>query len=163
MLFRSVRHIDATYRTIARPEARAIGGHSMGAWGALRAAFTHPDVFGVVGAHSPSLRYPEDPAPGLGSDLDYAVRDPMWLARNLAGLNQLRIWVDVGADDHWHFRVIEFHQALQEREIPHVWNMFPGMHLPGYWAEHVLDYLRFYSEAMPRQVTEVLPTPIAAP
>ena len=37
-----VPHIDATYRTLRSPAARAVGGISMGAWGALSNAFTHP-------------------------------------------------------------------------------------------------------------------------
>jgi S-formylglutathione hydrolase FrmB len=45
-----VPHIDATYRTLRDRSARAIGGLSMGGSGALYHAFTHPDVFSIVGA-----------------------------------------------------------------------------------------------------------------
>ena len=50
-----VNIIDTSYRTLRTPDSRAIGGLSMGGYGALYQAFTHPDIFGVVGAHSPSL------------------------------------------------------------------------------------------------------------
>ena len=48
-----VRHVDAAYRTDARPEARGIAGHSMGGYGALRIAMRHPDVFSLVYGISP--------------------------------------------------------------------------------------------------------------
>jgi pimeloyl-ACP methyl ester carboxylesterase len=40
-----VAHIDERYRTEARFTRRALVGHSMGGFGALAIAFTHPDVF----------------------------------------------------------------------------------------------------------------------
>jgi S-formylglutathione hydrolase FrmB len=43
-----VRYIDRTYRTIAEPAYRGIGGNSMGAFGAMNIAIHHPDVFGFV-------------------------------------------------------------------------------------------------------------------
>jgi S-formylglutathione hydrolase len=45
--------IDARYRTLARPAARGIAGHSMGGYGALRVGVRHPDVFAAVYALSP--------------------------------------------------------------------------------------------------------------
>ncbi|MBI5836937.1 MAG: hypothetical protein HZB25_06820 [Candidatus Eisenbacteria bacterium] len=53
-----VGRIDASYRTIAAPRARAISGHSMGGFGALNIAMRHPDVFAAVYALSPGLAAP---------------------------------------------------------------------------------------------------------
>ncbi len=53
-----VRHVDATFRTIAAREARAVAGHSMGGFGALNGAMRHPDVFAAVYALSPGLAAP---------------------------------------------------------------------------------------------------------
>ncbi len=47
--------IDAEYRTIARPDARAILGWSLGAANALNLGWQYPEVFGRTGAFSPSL------------------------------------------------------------------------------------------------------------
>ncbi len=47
-----VRHIDASYRTVAKRSARAIGGLSMGGYGALMLAMRHPDLFSSVASHS---------------------------------------------------------------------------------------------------------------
>jgi len=43
-----VSYMDTRYRTVARPGARAIAGHSMGGYGAIRIAMKHPDIFSVV-------------------------------------------------------------------------------------------------------------------
>lgn len=44
---------DRSFRTLAAPASRAIAGHSMGGYGALRTALRHPDVFGVTYGISP--------------------------------------------------------------------------------------------------------------
>ena len=43
-----VRFIDQKYRTIPTPGYRAIGGFSMGGFGAMNIAVHHPDIFGSV-------------------------------------------------------------------------------------------------------------------
>jgi len=47
-----IAHIDATYRTIPERRARAIGGLSMGGFGALDIAIKHKDLFASVSSHS---------------------------------------------------------------------------------------------------------------
>ena len=146
-----VSHIDATYRTLRAPAARAIGGLSMGGWGALHNAFLHPDVFGVVGAHSTSLRPDDGSLPFLGTGEEFAQKDPVSLARTQPGLGSLRIWMDSAQEDPWLERGILLHQILQDRGIEHVWQIYPGIHEWTYWHEHAVDYLRFYGNALARQ------------
>jgi enterochelin esterase-like enzyme len=43
-----IPHIDATYRTLARREARMIEGFSMGGYGAGHLGFKYPELFGSV-------------------------------------------------------------------------------------------------------------------
>lgn len=45
--------VDASYRTIAAREGRAIAGHSMGGFGAIMAGAHYPDVFAAAWAMSP--------------------------------------------------------------------------------------------------------------
>jgi putative tributyrin esterase len=52
-----VGHIDATYRTIAQREGRAINGLSMGGFGALALGLRHPDIFCSIGSHSGAISY----------------------------------------------------------------------------------------------------------
>lgn len=48
-----VDHVDRVYRTLPAAEARAIAGHSMGGYGAIRAGMMHPETFSVVYAMNP--------------------------------------------------------------------------------------------------------------
>jgi enterochelin esterase-like enzyme len=48
-----VAYIDGHYRTLARPESRGLGGHSMGGYGTLRLGMRHPDVYSSIYALSP--------------------------------------------------------------------------------------------------------------
>jgi S-formylglutathione hydrolase FrmB len=51
--------VDASLRTLTRREARALVGQSMGAYGALRIASAHPEVFGIaVAVSAPNLVNP---------------------------------------------------------------------------------------------------------
>lgn len=50
-----IPHVDATYRTNADRRGRAIEGFSMGGFGALHHAMSHPDLFGSVVAYAPAL------------------------------------------------------------------------------------------------------------
>lgn len=49
-----VKYVDGHFRTLARPESRAIAGHSMGGFGALGLAMRHPERYSVVYAMSPA-------------------------------------------------------------------------------------------------------------
>jgi S-formylglutathione hydrolase FrmB len=47
-----IDHVDATYRTIATRDGRAIAGLSMGGFGALELALRHRDLFAAAASHS---------------------------------------------------------------------------------------------------------------
>ncbi len=143
-----VPHIDATYRTLRSPAARAVGGVSMGAWGALANAFSHPEVFGVVGGHSVTPRGDDGSLPFLGTGADFQRVDPVYLASTLALTSGLQIWLDIGESDPWLPSAQVLHQVLMDRGIDTLWQLYPGGHLWDYWEQHFIDYLRFYAHAM---------------
>lgn len=66
---RLVPHIDRHYRTQADPQGRAMLGWSLGALQAFDMGWQYPDVFGTVGAFSPSLWLPADAAAAQQSRL----------------------------------------------------------------------------------------------
>lgn len=47
-----VAHVDSNYRTLTAPAHRAIGGLSMGGFGAITLALRYPDVFSAAASHS---------------------------------------------------------------------------------------------------------------
>lgn len=50
-----IDYIDGNYRTIADRGSRGIAGFSMGGFGAVNLALTHPDLYGCMLAYSPGL------------------------------------------------------------------------------------------------------------
>ncbi len=81
-----VPFVDAHYRTLARAESRAITGDFMGAYGALRYAFRHPDVFSVVYGMHPV---------GTGSGVEPLFARPDW-----ARLQSARTMADLQGDPY---------------------------------------------------------------
>lgn len=143
-----VSTIDQRYRTLAEPGGRAIGGLSMGGLGALNLTLQHPDVFGVVGAHSPSVRVQPDPALWFLTGQNFWEHNPIWLAQHRGGLDSLKVWIDAGTDDVWLPNIEAAHVALVGEGVHVDWHVFPGPHEAVYWIEHVPDYLHFYSDAL---------------
>jgi enterochelin esterase-like enzyme len=140
--------IDERYRTLPRASDRAIGGLSMGGLGSLNLAFQHPDVFGVVGSHSPSVRLTPDPTLWFLTGENFWEHNPIWLAEHSPGLESVKIWLDVGTDDIWLPNIEAVHTALVNESLQVDWHEYPGPHEAEYWIEHVPDYLRFYSSAL---------------
>jgi enterochelin esterase-like enzyme len=54
-----VEFMDGTFRTIANREGRAILGHSMGGYGALKIGMTNPEVFSCIGLLSAPIDFGE--------------------------------------------------------------------------------------------------------
>lgn len=154
-----VAEIDGRYRTIPSRDGRAIGGLSMGAYGALQLGINYPDVFGAIGSHGPTIRDYDSMAAYLGpemagrwlQDRDYFARfDPLRLFRERVDVaRSLDIEIDVGADDAtWRPVADAFHRELLELGIPHEWHVYPGDHNGDrYWRPHTQDFLRFYDRA----------------
>ena len=144
-----VAAVDARYRTIARRDARAIGGLSMGGHGALQLAMNHPDEFGAVGAHSPALRREDQAMPFFGRGRDFASRDPISLVTAKPDVARgLKLWIDIGDRDRWAAGAEELHRDLDRLGIPHTWRETEGDHLASYWTANLPDYLRFYGAAL---------------
>jgi enterochelin esterase-like enzyme len=143
-----VAHVDRIWSTDARPERRAIGGLSMGGHGALHLALNHPGVFGIAGAHSPSLRSHKESPPFFGDAAWFATFDPLTLAGGGRSAGRLTVWLDVGDKDRWR-KETELVAAALERGGARVdLRIFKGAHDGDYWKAHLRDYLRFYGTAL---------------
>ncbi len=154
-----VSYIDTNYRTIRSRTSRAIGGFSFGGQGALSLGLLHPEVFAIVGAHSPSFRAADGTIFAIGSDWNWFNQyDPIWLVQNTNTAKELTLWMDVALSDDkvrgcgpGSDRCVEaFHALLVSKGIPHEWNdQWPGGHEgPTYWGPHIPDYLRWYSSVL---------------
>jgi enterochelin esterase-like enzyme len=143
-----VNEVDSRFRTVPLQSARGIGGLSMGGLGAMQIAMRHPDIFGAVGAHSPSIRLEPDPELWFLSPVSFQMHNPIWLASNMPGVERMAYWLDVGADDWWRPNIEELRDALQATHLNLTWRLYSGTHEAEYWIDHVPDYLRFYSDVL---------------
>jgi S-formylglutathione hydrolase FrmB len=143
-----VHEVDSNYRTLSDAKHRAIGGLSMGGWGALYQAFTHPDVFGAAGGHAPSLRGDDGSLNFLPRGNAFKKFDPVSLSSSAQGINNLRVWIDVDDKDPWKDQDNKIHQTLLNRKVSNDFNIFPGKHGGSYWHDHVADYLNWYSKIL---------------
>jgi enterochelin esterase-like enzyme len=128
-----IPRIDLTYRTLTDPAHRAVGGLSRGGAWALHLGLHHPEVFGVIGAHSPAIFY-----------ADY---NSLPLIVNAIPPEKLpRISIDIGDGDGGLGSVETFTNFLNVHNIPHEWQEHIGFHEEKYWAAHVEEYLRWYAQ-----------------
>lgn len=148
LAYEMVGEVDQNFGTVRSPAARAVGGLSIGGWGALHQGFTYPNVFGVVASSSPSLYEGTEELNFLGTGAEFTSKDPVVLAQTAPGAASLKIWLDIGEQDPWVGTLTAIHNSLTDRKIPHEWHLYPGFHGPVYWVQHVPDYLRFYSQAL---------------
>jgi enterochelin esterase-like enzyme len=145
-----VPYIDANYRTMAEPGSRAIGGLLRGGFGALYLALTHPEVFSIVGAHSPSLPdYAGLESPRIGES-GFANFDPITLAATLDPTAAPQIRLDIGTADDWRPAVETLDGELTAQGIAHILAEDEGGHLQEYWMPHIPGYLKYYASAFAR-------------
>ena len=138
---------QAIARTGADPKRIAIGGISMGGFGAFDIARLRPREFCAVGGHSAALWTSAGAtAPGAFDDAaDFARHDVIALARRhgRAPWGKAKLWLDGGTGDPFRSAGEAFAAALGVR-MRH----WPGGHESSYWRAHYADYLRFYARAL---------------
>jgi enterochelin esterase-like enzyme len=133
----------AVRRLRADPSRVAIGGISMGGFGAFNAALRHPGRFCAVGGHSPAIWvHGSETAQGAFDDAEDFARNDV-VASAAAVRPAPRIWLDSGDRDPFVPGARELARALGVR-----YRTWPGEHDSDYWESHYDEYLRFYSRAL---------------
>jgi len=115
-----VDYVDASYRTIASPQSRAIAGISMGGRIATMTALQHPQRFGVVGAFSAALRTDSsDSVAGAAGSPTY-------------------FYVSCGTADSLLPASRQFVMRLTEQKLAHEYHEIPGgEHAWNVWDEEL--------------------------
>jgi enterochelin esterase-like enzyme len=133
-------HVEANYCLQTTRENRAIGGISRGGFWAFLIAFRHPELFTILGGHSPFFDLYHAPA----------THNPLDLSMGTPPQPSLRIWMDRGKDDYAQLNIDLQHERLTENNIEHEFMLYPvGQHEDGYWGAHLDDYLDFYTRDWP--------------
>jgi len=161
--------IEKKYRIAKGRNNRAISGISMGGYGALRFAFSHPEMFSAVSAQSAALitESPQDLdtaarsgaplgkmlADVFGNPIDsshWKNNDPFLLAqKNAAALKRLGIYFNCGQDDNYGFEkgAAALHEELQKEGVKHEYHLYPGDHSLAYFLVHFSEVMEFHSRA----------------
>jgi S-formylglutathione hydrolase FrmB len=133
------------------PRRVAIGGISMGGFGAYDIARTHPGRFCVAGGHSPALwSSGAETAPGAFDDAEDFGRHDVIAAAASGGFDRQRLWLDAGSEDPFDPGDEAFAAALRARGVRLTLHRWPGAHEGDYWNSHWPAYVRFYARALAR-------------
>lgn len=143
--FDLVHYIDQKYRTLSQASARAIGGFSMGGFGAMNIAVHHPDIFGSVislagyytaegsiwGQNTAYIRA-NSPASVLPGDR------PAW---------KLRIFLGAATKDQPYYAgTQQFIQELKALHLSYTFDLENGYHTWSVWETqlyHALTWLKW--------------------
>jgi S-formylglutathione hydrolase FrmB len=143
---------DVARRFNADPRRVAIGGISMGGYGAFDLARADPGRFCAVGGHSPALwQTADETAPGAFDNADdFARNDVVGAARDdAAAFTDEPIWLDAGTEDPFRSGDEAFVDALRADGADLTAKLsWPGGHEAQYWNDHWSSYLRFYARAL---------------
>jgi S-formylglutathione hydrolase FrmB len=155
--------MEKKFRLIGTRSSRAIGGVSMGGYGALRFAFKYPQMFRSVAVHMPALkeRLPRGlgnagfeqffgPAFGTPADENYWKANSPFVYARTANLHGLKIYADCGDRDDYGFDggTRQLDRLLTERHIPHTIHIYPGQHDWEFVAQHLEQSLEFQAKAL---------------
>ena len=138
----------ALRRSGADPHRIAIGGISMGGFGALDLARLEPKRFCAVGGHSPAIgKWGSDEASfAFDNRADFERNDLFGLARTHSPYRS-PVWIDVGSGDPLLPAARSFAHELKDDGADVSFHSWPGAHEGTYWDAHFAQYLRFYADA----------------
>lgn len=139
-----VPYVDKTYATARNREMRAIGGISRGGYWATVIGFSHPELFSIIGGHSPAISADFFDLPEDFSVMNYAP--------SLAQLRTQRVWLDVGNEDLPSYAgPNDLYQKLLAAGVSARFSVGIGAHSDLYWASRMKEYVQFYAEKWPKK------------
>jgi putative tributyrin esterase len=146
--------IDRVFHTRAEKAGRALGGLSMGGYGAIKLALQFPGMFASAHSHSgafdfghgweahekETIRILGDAGEGGGPNDAYRLaaecQDPPVL------------WIDCGTEDYILDQSRSFHAHLEKLSLKHEYHEFPAGHGWDYWDAHIPKALAFHAKHM---------------
>jgi S-formylglutathione hydrolase FrmB len=159
--------VQQRYRALMTSEGRAIGGLSMGGYGALKFGVKHPDMFVFVASLSGALgaaSWTEAELSGFGGlwkslavifgpgdSPARAANDLHKLYRELPADRIAKlpyIYLDCGTEDGLLSSSRSLADIFVARKIPHEYRELPGIHNWTYWDAQVVDVLRIAAAKM---------------
>ncbi|MGP0069870.1 MAG: alpha/beta hydrolase [Isosphaeraceae bacterium] len=148
--------VERTFPVKAEREGRAIGGLSMGGYGAVKLGLKHPEVFASVNSHSgavgflaESVKKYKESSPEFerifGKSPAGGPEDPFAISQRTDHGRIPKIRLDCGTEDFLLGQNRAFHQHLDSLHFPHEYQEFPGGHDWAYWDNHVQEAIPFHA------------------
>ena len=162
-----VDFVDRNFQTRAQRSGRAIGGLSMGGYGAMRIGLGYADRFCSINSHSGAVgrqdadfsvaaekagKHADKPREFVAELRRIFGEHPVGTRHDLVELAKKAhaagllpaLHLDCGRDDFLLEDSRECHRSLKEEGIPHEYHEHAGAHDWDYWDRHVQDALRFH-------------------
>ena len=133
------------------PDRIAIGGISMGGYGAYNIARLNPGMFCAIGGHSPALwESSGETADGAFDDsTDFDDNDVITIAgEDPSPYEGAKLWIDAGNSDPFLPGDDALEAALRSSGLRPVVKHSPGGHDSSYWNGNWDEYLGFYAHAL---------------
>jgi S-formylglutathione hydrolase FrmB len=147
--------VERTFPVKAERAGRAIGGLSMGGYGAVKLGLKHPEMFASVNSHSGALGFLRDPDRGRQLSPEFArifgpkpgggPEDPFAIVERVDHGLLPALRIDCGTDDFLIAQNRAFHDHLGRMHIAHEYEEFPGAHTWDYWDRHVQGAIAFHA------------------
>jgi len=147
--------VDRTFPVKAERAGRAIGGLSMGGYGAVKLGLKHPELFASVNSHSGAVGVQRDPKliKDLGPEFERifgkapkgGAEDPGAIVERIDHGRVPALRLDCGTDDFLLEENRTFHLLLESLHITHEYQEFPGGHNWPYWDTHVQEAVAFHA------------------
>jgi putative tributyrin esterase len=152
-----VGEIDATFRTVATRDGRAIAGLSMGGFGAMKFAMKYPERFYLAGTFSGALgaaSFTEKNAGQIGKSIDAIfgvegaeTRKASEIFGLLREMNAEKIkalpfiYQSCGTEDFLIQNNRDFASLLTEKKAVHEYRQLPGAHDFRFWEDQISEFL----------------------
>jgi S-formylglutathione hydrolase FrmB len=146
--------VDKNFPVRADRSGRAIGGISMGGFGAVKLGLKHPDLFASVDSQSGVLGFLREPVESkaiareftriFGDSPTDGPEDPYRLASELSSRKRPALRIVVGEEDPFLSQNRAFHEHLQALEFAHEYEEHAGTHTWRFWDRHLQSAIDFH-------------------
>jgi len=146
--------VEQHFPVRAERSARAVGGLSMGGYGAMKLGLKFPEVFASVVSHSSAFDFAHDPKMLEGPEFRRIVgervpggKDDLYAITERVSPRQApAVRIDCGKSDRLLDSNRRFHRHLLGLGIRHEYREFPGEHNWAYWDIRIQEALRFHAK-----------------
>jgi S-formylglutathione hydrolase FrmB len=151
-----IQEIESKFRALATQHGRAIGGLSMGGYGATKFALKYPNMFAFAAAFSSAYHVPGDidttdaSSPfheillrvfGPTGDPTRQANNVFELARKVDPKTLPYLWISCGTSDNLLQSNRDFVKLLGERNIAYEYHETAGAHTWQFWDEQLRAFL----------------------